>query len=236
MGVRHKAYKATLDRGYAIDWNDDHAVSYAEEITHEALEPGQAITGNWDTAQTSGGSAPVWALVGAAGSGHAFVVLNTGAATGQSSSMRHKLGGAASNITSPADLTVMTLALEVSAVHSAGNVAEWGLFASATAIFTANQAGAYFRIDNNQLYAVSGTGAAETATLIGAWSQYAHYRIEVNSANIKFYVDDMVNPAATTTTNRPAVDLTAKVSVISANNVDSTLRLDGCALQRLRKQ
>jgi len=150
--------------------------------------------------------------------------------------MRHKLGGAASDITSPNDLPVVTCALEVAAVHTAGNVAEWGLFASATSPFTANQAGAYFRVNNGQLYAVCGTGAAETATLIGAYDQYAQYRVEVNSADVRFYVDSMTTPAATISTNRPAVDLTMKVSVISANDVDSTLRLDAVGLQRLRKK
>ena len=234
--MRHKRVVAILDVGQPQDWNDDHISDFTDEVTDEDMLLGAAVTTSWDTAQTSGGSAPVWTLVGAAGSGHAFVVLNTGGATGQSSSMRHKLGGSASNITSPGDLPVVTCALEVAAVHTSGNVAEWGLFASATAPFTANQAGAYFRINNAQLYAVCGTGAAETATLIGAYDQYAQYRVEVNSANIKFYVDNMSTPAATITTNRPAVDLTMKVSVVSGNNVNSTLRLDAVGLQRLRKK
>lgn len=234
--MRHKAYKATLDRGYASEWNDDHISDFTDEVTDEDTPLGQAVTASWDTAQTSGGSAPVWTLVGAAGSGHAFVVLNTGGTTGQSSSMRHKLGGAASNITSPDDLPIMTCALDAAAVHTAGVVAEWGLFASATSPFTANQAGAFFRINNNQLYAVVGNGAAETATLIGAFDEYAQYRVEVLSTTIKFYVDNMTTAVAAIALTRPAVDLTMKVSVISANNVDSTLRLDAVGLQRLRKQ
>ena len=236
MTARHKTIKATLDVGRATEWNDDHMADFTTEIEEFDLLTGLAITSEWDTAQTSGGSAPVWALVGAAGSGHAFVVLNTGATTGQLSSMRHMLGGAASNITSPADLPTLNMALEISAVHTVGVVAEWGFFASATTPFTGNQAGAYFRIDDDELYAVTGTGAAETATLIGAWSQYANYRISINSANVTFYVNDLAAPALTQILTMPAVDLTPKVSVISANNVDSTLRLDALAWSRLRMQ
>ena len=235
MTQRHKAIKATLDVGTAAEWNNDHEADFSTEIDESDIIIGPAITTEWDTAQTSGGSAPALALVGAAGSGHAFVVLNTGATTGQSSSMRHKLGGSASNITSPDDLPTLNLALQIAAVHTTGNVAEFGFFASATTPFTANQAGAYFRVYNNNLYAVTGTGAAETATLIGAFSEYSNYRIHINSTNITFYVDDMTAASATITTTRPAVDLTIKISVISANNVDSTLRCDGLAWSRLRK-
>jgi len=236
MTERHKAIKATLDTGRATEWNDDHMADFTTEIEEFDLLNGSAITSEWSTNQTSGGSAPVWALVGAAGSGHSFVVLNTGATTGNLSSMRHMLGGAASNITSPADLPTINIALEVSAIHTVGVVAEWGFFASATTPFTALQAGAYFRIDDDELYAVTGNGAAETAVLIGAWSQYANYRISINSANVEFYVNDMAAAAVTQILTMPTVDLTPKVSIISANNVDSTLRLDALAWSRLRMQ
>jgi len=236
MAARHKAIKAILEVGHASEWNDDHISDFTDEVTDEDMLLGAAVTASWDTAQTSGGSAPVWSVVGAAGQGHAFVVLNTGGATGNISSMRHKLGGAASNITSPDDLPVVTCALEVAAVHTSGTVAEWGLFASATSPFTANQAGAYFRIKDGNLYAVAGNGAAETATLIGAVGQYSQYRVEVLDTTVKFYVDDMVYAKTAIALTRPAVDLTMKFSVISANDVDSTLRLDAVGLQRLRKR
>lgn len=236
MTQRHKTIKNVLDIGRAAEWNDDHEADFTLEIEEYDLQTGSAIATEWSTAQTSGGAAPVWALVGAAGSEHAFVVLNTGATTGKLSSMRHMLGGAAANVTSPADLPALNLALEISAIHTLGIVAEWGFFASATVPFTANAAGAYFRINADLLYAVTGTGAAETATLIGAWSQYSNYRIQINSANVEFYVNDLVTPELTITTTRPVVALTPKISVVSGNNVDSTLRCDALAWSRLRKQ
>lgn len=236
MGHKHKVYKATLDRGYASEWNDDHIQSFATHIDMYVCIRAAALTACWDFAQTAGGSNPAVSLVGAAGSGHAFVVFNTGGVTGQSSSMRKELAGAVANITSPDDLPTLTFSLEISAVHSVGNVAEFGLLNSGDAIFLANADGAYFRIFDDELYAVTGEGAAETTTNLGAWSQYSHYRIEFASAAVNFYVDDMVNPAAVHTTHRPDSDLTMKFSVISANNVDSTIRMDGCALQVLRKQ
>jgi len=236
MSHHHKAYKETLDRGYASEWNDDHEPNFSTRIDMYVCLRAAALTACWDFAQTAGGSNPAATIVGAAGSGHAFVVFNTGGVTGQSSSMRKELAGAVSNITSPLDLPVITFSLEISAVHVVGNVAEFGLLNSGDAIFLANADGAYFRVFNNELYTVTGDGAAETITNLGAWSQYSHYRIEFETAAVNFYVDDMVNPAAVHTANLPDSDLTMKFSVISANNVDSTIRLDACALQILRKQ
>jgi hypothetical protein len=236
MSLRHKKQVGSLETGLAADWNDNHITDFTDETEDNLMRIGSAISGEWDTAQTAGGSAPVWALVGAAGSGHAWVTLNTGAATGQSSSMRLKMGGSAGDTTSPDDLPIFSAAVNVEAVHTAGIVAEWGFFGSATAIFTANQAGAYFRIEDNQLYAVCGDGAAEDAELIGDFNEYGNYKIVINSANVAFYVDNMKTAVVTIAANRPAVNLTPKISVISANNVDSTLNVDGVALVRLRKK
>jgi len=239
MSTRHKAIKATLDRGYASEWNDDHIADFTDEIEHVCNLFTPAITTEWDTGETAGGTVPTITLVGAAGSGHVFVVFNTGATTGQLSSMRHELNGAAGNITSLDDYPMMTFTMNISAIHTAGKVIEAGLVPSATAPFTANQDGAYFRVNNNLLYAVTGDGAAETATSLGAYDAYAQYRIEVVSVGgvdkVNFYVDDMDNAAAVHTTNLPNADLTMKVSVISANNVDSTIHIDGVALNILRK-
>ena len=236
MTSRHKAIKGTLDTGHATEWNDDHQADFTLEIEEYDLTTGVAITSEWDLAQTSGGSNPVWSLVGAAGQEHAFVVLNTGATTGQISSMRHMLSGAAGNVTSPLDLPALNMALWLEDISGVGVEAEFGFFASATTPFTANQAGAYFRVDGGDLYAVTGTGAAETATLIAAYSEYANYRIKINSTNIEFFVDDLETAAVTQTLTRPAVALTPKVSVISVGNYDETINLDALAWSRLRKQ
>ena len=236
MALRHKAIKATLDKGYAAEWNDDHVHDFTEEIANNILAFGPAVTLDWDTAQTAGGSAPVWAMSG----NHAVVVLNTGAATDQTSSMRKELGAAVSNITNPDDLPILTCAARVVAVHNAAGVAnsvvEFGFQDDSDAIFTQNLHHAIFRFYNGNVFAVTGNGAAETETNLGARSEYAVYRIEFLSASVKFYIDDMETAAATHSTNLPTADMTIKFSVRSKNNVDSTIHLDACALTRLRKQ
>lgn len=236
MSNRHKKIVATLDKGLATDWNDDHEINYIDEISEELLIIGLTVAHFWDTAQTSLGSAPVWTLVGGAGIEHAYVVLNTGATTGNKSSMRYTLGGGASNTTSPNDLPILTMSINIDTIYTTGNMVEFGLIASATNLFTANQSGAYFRINNNTLYAVTGNGATETTTSLGTWNEYDHYRIEFTSTQVKFYVGGVATPSATHTTNIPAVALTIKISVISGNNVDSTIRTDAVGWSRLRLQ
>ncbi len=240
MTQRHKAVKATLDTGLASEWNDDHECNFDDEICHLGLSLGVALAADWDFAQTAGGSNPAWAMVGAAGAEHAFVVLNTGGVTNQISSMRHKLDNAVSNITSPGDLPVLTCAVDIAAVHDAAGVAnsvvEFGFQDDSDALFTQNLDMAIFRVYNGNVYAVTGDGAAETETLIAAYNQYGHYRIEFTTGHVLFYVDNMVTAAADHTANLPDAALTIKFSVRSRNNVDSTLRVDGVGLTRLRKQ
>lgn len=240
MALRHKAVKATLDQGYASEWNDDHQCSYETWIDHASPIPGPNLTAEWDVAQTAGGSNPVWALVGAAGAEHAFVVLNTGGVTNQISSMRHELGGAVSNITSPGDLPILTITLDIAAVHDAAGVAnsvvEFGFQDDSDALFTINQDHAIFRVYDGKLHAVTGDGAAETETELAAYNQYGEYRIEFTTGHVLFYVDNMVTAAADHVANIPDAALTIKLSVRSKNNVDSTIRLDGLCLARLRKQ
>lgn len=236
MGTKHKAHKETLDRGYATEWNDDHILDFSTEIDTYICLRVAALNACWDFAQTGGGTNPNVVLVGAAGEEHAFVTFNTGGVTGQTSSMRKELAGAVSDFTSPLDLPILTFTLQVVTVHTVGKVVEVGLIPSATGLFTANQDGAYFRIEDNTIRAVTGTGAAETVTDLGAFNEYGHYRIEILSTSVKFYIDDMENAVATHTTNLPDNALTIKASIQSQNNVDSTMRMDACAIQILRKQ
>jgi hypothetical protein len=235
MGIRHKRVVSTLDTGGSADWNDDHIHDFTDEITNNLLIFGPAITVDWDTAQTAGGSAPVWALV----SGHAFVVCNTGGVTDQISSMRHELGAAVANITNPDDLPILTCAVQVVAVHDAAGVAnsvvEFGFQDDSDALFTQNLHHAIFRFYNGHVFAVTGDGAAETETDLGARTEFTTYRVEFTSTQVKFYIDDMVTAAATHTANLPTADLTVKFSVRSKNNVDSTIRVDAAGLTRLRQ-
>ena len=232
--VRHKAAKATLEVGTSEEWNDDHISDFEDEVIIERNFITPVITTEWDLGQVAGGVAPVIAFV----DHHAFAYLNTGGVTGQISSMRHEFNGAAGNITYIDDAPIMTTAIWLDAYHTAGLVAEFGLIDSASAAaFTANQDGAYFRIEDNVLYAVTGTGAAETATNITPVTgipEYGNYRIELTSVNCKFYVDDMETPVATHTNNFPDADLTIKYSIQSQNNVDSKMYVDGVGLSRNR--
>lgn len=233
--VRHKRIVETLDRGEAADWNDDHIPDYTDEIDHECNFLGVALTDEWDTAQTAGGSAPVVAYA----NNHAWINLNTGGVTGQTSSMRHEIGAAVGDITYIDDYPIHITPVRLQAFHTAGTVFEWGFQASAAAIFTPNIDGAYFRVKDNKLYGVTGDGAAETETEITGvtLSQdiYLHTKIELIATKCDFYVDDMETPKESNTTNLPDADLTIKYSAQSQNNVDTTMKTDACGFVRLRK-
>lgn len=233
MGNRHKAIKAILEVGTAAEWNDDHIIDFSDELDYEYSPISVPVADVWDTAQTSDGSAPVVTYE----DNHTIVYLVTGGVTDQTSSMRHERATVVGDITYVDDAPIMTCAVWLEAYHTAGNVAEWGLIPSATALFLANQDGAYFRIEDDKLYAVTGDGTAETATDItptGGIPEYGNYKIELTSTNCLFYVDDMETPAATHTTNLPDTDLTMKFSIRSKDDVDSKMYVDGVALKRSR--
>ena len=234
--MKHKAQKETLEVGTSAEWNDDHIADFENRIELEENFITPAITTNWDLGQVAGGVAPVIAFV----DHHSFAYLNTGATTGQISSMRYEFNGAAGNITYIDDAPTLTMAVWLDAYHTAGLVAEFGLIDSATAAaFTALQDGAYFRIEDNVLYAVTGTGAAETTTDItpvGGIPEYGHYRIELTGTTCNFYVDDMEVVAGAHTNNFPNSDLTIKFGIQSQNNVDSKMYVDAVGLSRNRYQ
>jgi len=232
--VRHKRIVGSLDTGTHEDWNDDHISDYSDEVRHTCIIPGVPLSVEWDFGQVAGGVNPTLVFE----DNHVFGYLNTGGVTGQISSMRHEFNGAAGNITHADDAPILTTAVWMEAYHTVGLVAEFGLIDSASAAaFTANQDGAYFRIEDNKLYAVTGDGAAETATDItpaGGIPEYGHYRIQLTGSNCEFYVDDMDTVATTHTANLPDTALTIKYSLQSQNNVDSKMYVDGVGLTRNR--
>lgn len=236
MGIKHIAHKETLDHGYASEWNDDHIEDFTTRIDCFQLLRAAFLNACWDLYSAGTGNDPTVTLVGGAGSGHAFVVFNTGGVTNNTSGMKRKLAGVAGNVTSPADLPIMTWTMQIVTVHTTGTVIEMGLLDNGTAPFTANQDGAYFRVHDNEIYAVTGTGAAETVTNLGSFNEYGHYRIEILSTSVRFYIDDMQNAVATHTTNLPNSDLTLMFTIRSLNNVDSTMRMDAVGLSILRKK
>lgn len=233
MSMRHKRVVATLDTGAAADWNDDHTFNYLTCLTNEHVFLGVPITVMWDTAQTAGGVAPTITLQ----DGHTFTFLDTGAGAGNTSAMRHELGGAVGNITRPEDAPTLTAAVWMEAYPILGQAAEFGFFPSAQAIFGANNEGAYFEIDANVLYAVTGTGAAETRTVITPATgipEYGVYRIELEATTCSFYVTNMVTPAATHVVTLPTNPLTMKFCARNNGGVATDMYVDGVGLERLR--
>lgn len=228
--TRHKAIKASLSVGSSSEWNDDHISDFTDEIM---FNEDMRLT-DYNLTQTDGGSNPAMSLTDS----HMFVKFETGATTGKISSARKMLGASAGNITNAKDSPIMNIAIWLDSYHTAGEVFEFGLidYASADA-FTANQAGAYFRIKDEKIYMVTGTGAAETATDITPITgipEYGSYRIMLSETICYFYIDNMLTYAGGQILTLPTTDLTMKVSAQSQNNVNSICYVDGIALQRRR--
>ncbi|MBA7636777.1 hypothetical protein ES703_44405 [subsurface metagenome] len=233
MGLRHKAIVDTLEVGTHDQWNDDHLADFSDEITlyEDFITP--VITTKWDLTQGGAGVAAVITFQ----DHHSFAKLDSGVNAGDWSAMRYEFNGAAGNITYVNDAPVMNMAVWMDAYAATGKTAEFGLQDNAVAPFTANQDGAYFRINANKLYAVTGDGAAETATditpVLGI-SEYAAYRIELGAATCSFYVEDMETPAATHTTNLPDSDLTLSFAARNDAGTKAEMYVDGVALTRNR--
>jgi hypothetical protein len=230
MSTRHIAVKATLDRGYASEWNDDHLADfYARiEIIEDMVQQAQATS--WNLAQETSTTATATTI----SAGVVAMRLNATGGVGNFASARHMLAGAAGNITNRTELPIFNAAVELGGLTADALTHEFGLFTNATAPFTANSNGAYFRVSSGFLYAVTGTGAAETATNIGAATQYGSYRIEVLSASVKFYGDDTATHLATNTTNLPAADVTMKFSTAQRAGGSNLMNVQACALSVLR--
>jgi hypothetical protein len=235
MALRHKRIVATLNVGNSTDWNDDHISDFTDEILIERNFITPAITAEWDLTTNGAGVAAVLTFQ----DHHAFCKIDSGANNTDWSCMKYEFNGAAGNITSYLDGPVITMALWLDAYSATGKVAEFGFLSNATAPFTANQSGAYFRINGNKLYSVTGTGAAETATditpLLGI-SEFAQYRIELGAANCKFYMDDMTIPLRTETATLPTGDLTMAFAARNDSGTKAEVYIDAVALTRNRYQ
>ncbi len=228
MAIRHKAVKATLDRGYASEWNDDHHVDFTDELLEVDNFVFMPFATRWSNAQCSTGTA-VQAMV----AGHLWITLDSGnASDGHLGTCRLANG----DVTNKLDLPILTIA----ACLEDDDKIEFGFFKNGDTPFTANQDGAYFEMDANVLYAVTGDGAAETRTAVTpagfAVPEYHVFRIEFTSTQVKFYIDSLVTPVATHTANITPDDLTIKLSAQRVGGVQQIMRADGIGLQRLRKQ
>lgn len=233
MAVKHKAIVDTLEVGTHEQWNDDHIADFSDEITlyEDFITP--AITTKWDATANAAGVAPVIAFV----DHHSFAFLHSGAAQLDWSLLKYEFNGAAGNFTYIDDAPVFTSAVWLEKYDVVNIIGEWGLMNNAVAPTVANKDGAYFRVDANVLYAVTGDGAAETTTDVtpaGGIPEYGHYRIELTATNCKFYVDDMETLATTHTANLPDSNLTIFFYADSGGVADTELYVDGVGLSRFR--
>ena len=230
MSIRHVRIVGPLDTGASADWNDDHLADFYARI--EIIEDmvSQAQAASWNLAQETSTTATATTI----SAGVVAMRLNATGGVGNFASARHMLAGSAGNITNKTELPIMNCAVELTGLTADTLTHEFGLFASATTPFTANSNGAYFRVSAGVMYAVTGTGAAETATNVGAATQYGSYRIDVLSGSVKFYADDMVTPLATHTTNLPASDVTMKFSTAQRAGGSNLMNVQACALSVLR--
>lgn len=224
MTIRHRAFKQPLDKGFSSEWNDDHVVDLSNYLTFYDCFYNDALAPWWNTAQSTGSGAVTTDMV----DNHLFLTVRSGGTATSIGSVR--FGN--DNCTNRLDLPIFTASVRLDTTRKL----EFGFFAAATAPFTANQNGAYFRVSNGVIYAVTGTGAAETVTSLGTPSLYGVYKIEFTSTNVKFYIDNMREPRAIHTTNLPSVDLTFKFSAQRELGEEQILRCDGVGLQRLRKK
>jgi len=231
MAFRHAAVKATLDRGYASEWNADHIMNFATRVEHleDFLDP--AIADHWDIIQHTSGTATTVSLVG----GFFAARLRASGGAGNFATIRHKLLNAAANITNENAQPMIQMALDVQTPTADNATHEFGLMANASLPFAALQDGCFFRVDNDVLFAVSSDGAAETATNLGAVNQFAVYMVKHTATHDYFFVNDLVNPVATHTTDLSTADLTVKLTCADRAGGDNYLNCQAIWMSFLRQ-
>jgi len=231
MALRHSAVKATLDRGYASEWNADHIENFATRV-HFLLSPfTNAIADFWDIAQHTSGTATTVSLV----NGHVLIRLKASGGAGNLAAIRLKLLNAAADMTDENAQPMIQFALDVQTPTADADTHEFGLFTTANTPFAANQDGCYFLISGGVLYAVSGDGAAETITNLGAPNQFGVYMVKHTATHDYFYVGDLVTPVATHTTHLSTSNLTVKLSCADRAGGNNYLNCQGVWMSFLRQ-
>jgi len=233
MTKKHKVKKAPLDKGLSAEWNDNHIDDFENEIDIEFSFITPALDVLWDLGHNGTGVNPTINFT----DHHTFAFLDGGPANDDTSFMSYERGGAPGNITSIQDNPVMTTAVWFNQYDTTGKVFEFGLIDNAETPFVANNHGAYFRLKDNLLYAVTGNGIAETEEDITPFigmPEFAHCRIELSSTNAIFYVDDMETASATITATLPTNDLTIRYSARTNATTNSYLYVDAVGLTTRR--
>lgn len=229
--VRHKAIKASLDVGTAAEWNDDHDINYQACVIHEDIFLDFGAVAEWNAAQNTSTTNPNITLVG----GFTALRLVAGGGVGNFGTIRHSLLGAAANIVNHVAQPDVNMAIDVQTPTADNATHEFGFMANAGLPFAANQDGAFFRIDNNVLFAVSSDGAAETTTNLGAPNQFGNYKVKHTATTDYFYVDDNETPVATHTTDISSADLTIKLTCADRAAGDNYLNSQAVGLCCLRQ-
>ena len=231
MAYRHATVKATLDRGYASEWNADHIVNFDTRYDRYMDMLFNAIADFWDITQHTSTTATTVTLVG----GHVALRLTATGGAGNFATVRHKILNAAGNITDENAQPMVEMILDVQTPTADNATHEFGLMANAGLPFAANQDGCFFRIDNNVLSAISSDGAAETATVIGAPNQFGVYMVKHTATHDYFYVDDLETAVATHTTNLSTSDLTVKLTCADRAGGDNYLNCQALWMSFLRQ-
>jgi len=208
MSLRHKKVQTVLGKGLSSEWNDDHVVNFATRINWDERWMINALTDNWELGQETS-TTPTVVLFW---NDYVAASLYAAGGVGNRSTIRRKLLNVAADFTGESMQPVLEMAIGIFSPTADNATHEFGFFVTATTPFTANQNGAFFRIDNNVLWAVSSNGAAETKTNLGAPSLYAVYMIKHTAAGDFFYIDDLEAAAATHLTTLSVADLTIKLT------------------------
>jgi hypothetical protein len=119
-----------------------------------------------------------------------------------------------------------------------GDLAEFGMLSGTVEPFHANQHGIYFKFKDGRVYAVCGNHTTETLVDVGAWADFVNdfhiYLIEVTNDSgvysVNFFIDDLINPLATITTNITVATLNPIAQVSGAGSVTNRLYMESYSL------
>jgi hypothetical protein len=219
MSITHKAYKRTLDKGYASEWNDDHMINFRDYLTHVC----DFFRGNLTDCYDLVGETPQVVIF----TNHVFLKLETLASTGSYSSVYHKFGGGSGEFLHPNDLPSVIFNIIFNNYYSQGIVAQFGFYSPSGM--------AYFEVKDSKVYAVTFDGTAWNVQLISESINNGQYKIEILGNKAKFFIEDMYEPKMTITQNVPTVAMRPFASAISQGNVKTILLVDAVGFMLRRR-
>jgi hypothetical protein len=219
MSITHRAYKRTLDKGYASEWNDDHMINFRDYLTHVCDFFKGSLTDCYDLA----GETPQVVIF----TNHVFLKLETRASTGSYSSVYHKFAGGSSPFLHPSDLPAVIFNIIFNNYYSQGIVAQFGFYSDSGA--------AYFEVKDSKVYAVTYDGTTWNVQLVSDVVVSGQYKIEFWSNKVKFFIEDMYEPKVTITQNIPTVAMRQFINAVSQGNVKTVLLVDAVGFMVKRR-